>query len=160
MVIRYDVISSGGQAIFEWKYFFFNFLKTFLLGRDSAVRTISMETVQDVYFLFWSKAGKFKICNHNSEKKMWTLSFFTARLPEKAKKIEILLRFQRWMKKTNIRRASSVLSWTSGNFWFRNWNGHYRKPGGNRRFYQPTEKCKHKQEKDYCYEHSSPLHLS
>ena len=26
MVTRYDVISSGGQAIFEWKYFFFNFL--------------------------------------------------------------------------------------------------------------------------------------
>ena len=28
------------------------------------------------------------------------------------------------MKKTKILRASSVLSWTSGNFWFRNWNGH------------------------------------
>ena len=30
------------------------------------------------------------------------------------------------MEKTNILRASSVLSWTSGNFWFRNWNGHHR----------------------------------
>ena len=25
MVTRYDVISSGGQAIFEWKYFFSTF---------------------------------------------------------------------------------------------------------------------------------------
>ena len=32
----------------------------------------------------WSKAGKFKICNQNSEK---ILSFFTAKLPEKAKGI-------------------------------------------------------------------------
>ena len=32
---------------------------------------------------------------------MWILSFFM-KLPEKAKKIETLLRFQRWMKKTNI----------------------------------------------------------
>ena len=75
MVTRYDVISSGGQGIFEWKYIFFNFLNNksnyymakpvlgksvpsdwFLLGRDFAVWTVSMETVQDV-FLFWSKAG-------------------------------------------------------------------------------------------------------
>ena len=25
----------------------------------------------------------------------------------------------------------------------------YRKPGGHRRFYQPTEKCKHRQEDGY-----------
>ena len=74
MVTRYDVISSGGQAIFEWKYFFFNFLNNksnyymtkpvlgksmhsdwFLLGRDFAVRTVSMEMVQDVYFCFGAK---------------------------------------------------------------------------------------------------------
>ena len=42
-------------------------------------------------FLFWSKAGKFKICNQNSKKKkLWTLSFFTVKLPEEAKNIEIL----------------------------------------------------------------------
>ena len=103
-------------------------------------------------FLFWSKAGNFKIAIRTAKKKMWTLSFFIAKLPEKAKKIEILLRFQRWMKKTNILLASSVLSWTSGNFWFRKWNGYYRKSGGHRRFYQPTEKCKHKQEKGYWYD--------
>ena len=39
-------------------------------------------------FLFWSEAGKFKICNQNSEKKLWILSFFTMKLPEEAKKIE------------------------------------------------------------------------
>ena len=83
--------------------------------------------------LFWSKAGKFKICNQNSEKKMWILSFFIAKLPEKAKKTEFLLRFQRRMKKTNIFSARSGL------IWCRKWNGHRRKPWGQRRFYQPTE---------------------
>ena len=41
----------------------------FFLGRDFAVRTISVETVRAMFFLFWSKAGKFIICNQNSEKK-------------------------------------------------------------------------------------------
>ena len=124
----------------------------FLLGRDFAVRTVSMETVQDVYFCFGVKPATSKFAITTAKKKVWTLSFFIAKLPEKAKKIEILLRFQRWMKKTNILRASSVSSWTSGNFWFRNWHGDYRKSGGHRRFYQPTEKCKHKQEKGYWYD--------
>ena len=49
---------------------------------------------------------------------MWILLFFIAKLQEKVKKIaEFLLRFQRWMKKTNILRARSVLSSTSGNFY-------------------------------------------
>ena len=42
----------------------------FLLCWDFAVRTISMETVQAVYFCLWSKAGKFKIGYQNSENKM------------------------------------------------------------------------------------------
>ena len=33
---------------------------------------------------------------------MWILSFFTLKLPEEAKKIEIFPKFLRWMKKTNI----------------------------------------------------------
>ena len=53
-------------------------------------------------FLFWSKAGKFKICNQDSEKNVWKLSFFTLKLPAEARKIEIFPKFQRWMKKTNI----------------------------------------------------------
>ena len=36
------------------------------------------------------------------------------------------------------------------NVWYRNWNRLHRKPGGYKRFYQPTEKCKHKQEDGYC----------
>ena len=60
-------------------------------------------------FLFWSEAGKFKICNQNSEKGLWILSFFTVKLPEEAKKIEIFPKFQRWMKKTNILQASFII---------------------------------------------------
>ena len=82
----------------------------FLLGRDFARRTVSMETVQDVYFCLGVKPATSKFAITTAKKKVWTLSFFIAKLPEKAKKIEILLSFQRWMKKTNILRASSVLS--------------------------------------------------
>ena len=46
-------------------------------------------------FLFWSEAGKFKICNQNMEKKVWIMSFFTLKLSEEAKKIEIFSKFQR-----------------------------------------------------------------
>ena len=82
----------------------------FLLGRDFAVQTVSMETVQDVYFCFAVKPATSKFAITTAKKKMWTLSFLIAKVPEKAKKIEILLRFQRWMKKTNILRANLVLS--------------------------------------------------
>ena len=82
----------------------------FLLGRDFARRTVSMETVQDVYVCFGVKPATSKFAITTAKKKVWTLSFFIAKLPEKAKKIEILLSFQGWMKKTNILRASSVLS--------------------------------------------------
>ena len=37
------------------------------------------------------------------------MSFFAAKLPEKAKKIEILPKFQRWMKKPNILQASFII---------------------------------------------------
>ena len=82
----------------------------FLLGRDFARRTVSMETVQERYFCFGVKPATSKFAITTAKKKVWTLSFFIAKLPEKAKKIEVLLSFQRWMKKTNILRASSVLS--------------------------------------------------
>ena len=40
-------------------------------GQDFALRTVSMETVQPVYFFVLERmeAGKFKICNQNSKKK-------------------------------------------------------------------------------------------
>ena len=41
----------------------------FFLGQYFAVRTISMETVQPVYFCFGAIiAGKFKICNKTAKK--------------------------------------------------------------------------------------------
>ena len=49
-------------------------------------------------FLFWSKAGKFNVCNQDSENKVWKLSFFALKLPAEAKKIELFPKFQRWMK--------------------------------------------------------------
>ena len=59
------------------------------LGQDFAVRTVSMETGPIRVFLFWSEAGKFKICNQNSEKKVWIMPFFTLKQSEENKKIEI-----------------------------------------------------------------------
>ena len=44
----------------------------FLLGRDFAVRTVS---ITSRVFLFWSKASTFKICNQNSEKKIVDIFF-------------------------------------------------------------------------------------
>ena len=74
-------------------------------------------------FLFLSKAGKFKIGSQTAIK---ILSLLTAKLPEKAKKIETSPRFQWRMKKTNILRRV-LLSWGSGNFWNRNWNRYHQK---------------------------------
>ena len=62
----------------------------FFLGQDFAVRTVSMETVQPMYFCFEAKPAINSkiICNQNSKKKLSILSFFTVKLPEEAKKIE------------------------------------------------------------------------
>ena len=88
------------KPVFDW----------FLLGGVFAVRTVSMGTVQDVYFCFGVKRETSKFAITTAKKEMWISPFCIAKLPEKAQKIEILLRFQRWMKKTNILRASSVSS--------------------------------------------------
>jgi len=61
-----------------------------------------METVQSVYFCFGGKPANSKFETKTAKKKVWILSFFTLKLPEEAKKIEIFPKFQRWMKKTNI----------------------------------------------------------
>ena len=82
----------------------------FFFSRGFAVCT------QAVYFCFGAKPTNSKFATRTVKKKMWILSFSIAKLPEKAKKIEILRRFQRWMKKKNILWASSELSWTSGTF--------------------------------------------
>ena len=41
----------------------------FFLGRDFPVRTISMETVQAVFFFVLEQSRQIQICNQNSEKK-------------------------------------------------------------------------------------------
>ena len=61
----------------------------FLLGLDFAVRTVSMETVQDVYFCFGATPANSKFATKTAKKKKtWTLSFFIAKLPEKAKRLK------------------------------------------------------------------------
>ena len=122
----------------------------FFLGRDFAVRN----AVQAMYFCFGAKPANSKFAT-KTVKKMWILLFFTAKSAEKAKKIEILTTFQRWMKKTNILWASFIIL----NIW-KLLMRKLKEAGGHRRFYQPTEKCKHKQEDSYWYQHSSPLHGS
>ena len=72
----------------------------FFLGQDFAVRTVSMETVQPVYFVLERNQRK---------KKLWILSFIIVKLPEDAKKIEHFPKFQRWMKKTNIFPACFII---------------------------------------------------
>ena len=61
----------------------------FFLGQDFAVRTVSMETVQSMYFCFGAKPANSKFATKIVKKK-----FFTMKLPEKAKKIEIFPKFQ------------------------------------------------------------------
>ena len=66
----------------------------FFLGQDFAVRTVSVETIQPVYFCFEAKPANSKF---ETKSKVWILSFFTLKLLEEAKK-----KFQRWMEKMNI----------------------------------------------------------
>ena len=100
----------------------------------------------DWFFLGWDFAVRSKPCSFVLEqsrqiqnlqpkqrKKNVNIVILHSETTRKAKKTEFLLRFQRWMKKTNIFRARSGL------IWCRKWNGHRRKPWGQRRFYQPTE---------------------
>ena len=88
----------------------------FFLGQDFAVRTVSMETVQPVYFCFGAKPANSKFATKTAKKNCELLSSFTAKLPEKAEKIEIFPKFQRWMKKTNILQARFIILKISGNF--------------------------------------------
>ena len=64
--------------------------------------TVSMETVQSVYFCSEAKPANSNLATKTAKKKVWILSFFTLKVPEEAKKIEIFLKFQRWMEKTNM----------------------------------------------------------
>ena len=68
-----------------------------------------MEMVQPVHFCFGAKPANSKFATKTAKKKLWILSFFTVKLPEEAKKIEIFPKFQRWMKKANILQASFII---------------------------------------------------
>ena len=67
----------------------------FFLGQDFAVRTISMEMVQTVYFCLGAKSANSTFATKPVKKKVWKLSFFTLKLPAEAKKIEIFPKSQR-----------------------------------------------------------------
>ena len=75
----------------------------FFLGRDFAVRTVSMKTVEGSKPCSFGLEQSRQIQNlqPKQRKKMWILSFFISKLPEKAKKIEIL--------KAQLRRRASAV---------------------------------------------------
>ena len=61
------------------------------LGQDFAVRTVSMETVQSVYFCFGVKPANSKFATKTVKKKCE----FTLKQSEEIKKIENFPKFQR-----------------------------------------------------------------
>ena len=61
----------------------------FFLSQDFEVQTISMEMVQPMNFCFGAKPANSKFATKTAKKKkLWTLSFFTVKLPEEAKNTE------------------------------------------------------------------------
>ena len=80
----------------------------FLLGRDLQYGPFPWKQSPCIFVLEQSR----QIQNLQPKlQKNVNIVILHSKLPEKAKKIKtILLRFQRWMKKMNILRVSSVLS--------------------------------------------------
>ena len=74
----------------------------FFLGQDFAVRTVSIEMVQSVYFCFGAKPANSTFATKTAKKKMCENCHCSPKLPAEAKKIDIFPKFQRWMRKTNI----------------------------------------------------------
>ena len=66
----------------------------FYLGQDFALRTVSMETVQSVASLLWSKTSKFKICNENSEKKSVKIVILHIDYQQKLKRLKFFRNFK------------------------------------------------------------------
>ena len=102
----------------------------FFLGQDCAVRTVSMQTVQPVYFCLEAKPANSKFttktaktkknceCCHSSQ---WNYQ-------KKLQRLKFFRNFKDgWRRRTFSKRV--LLSWRSGNFWCRNWNRHHRNPG-------------------------------
>ena len=81
----------GKSVHFDW----------FLLCRDFAVRTVSMDTVEAVYFYFEAKPASSKFATKTA-KKMWILLFFISKLPElKLKRFKFYRDFKDgWRRRT------------------------------------------------------------
>ena len=78
----YQILLYGKSPCSDWLF----------LGQDFTVRTVSMETVQSVYFCFGVKPANSTFAT-KTVKKIAKLSFFTLKLPAEAKKIEIFPKF-------------------------------------------------------------------
>ena len=104
----------------------------FFLGQDCAVRTVSMQTVQLVYFCLGAKPANSKFttktaktkknceCCHSSQ---WNYQ-------KKLQRLKFVRNFKDgWRRRTFSKRV--LLSWRSGNFWCKNWNRHHRVPYNN-----------------------------
>ena len=74
------------------------------LGGDFAVQTVSIKTVQAVYFCFKAKPVNSKFAT-NAAEKCENCHFSKSKYQKKAKNIEILSKFRRWMKKTSLLRG-------------------------------------------------------
>ena len=75
----------------------------FFLGQVSTVSQVSTDRFHRNgpirAFLFWSKAGKFNICDQDSEKKVWKLSFFTYQ--QQLKRLKFFRNFKDgWRRRT------------------------------------------------------------
>ena len=68
----------GKSLCFDW----------FFLGQDFAIRSVSTETVQPVYFCFAVKPANSNFATKTATKDC-LFSFFTVKLPKEAEKIEI-----------------------------------------------------------------------
>ena len=100
-----------------------------------------METVQLVYFCFGARPANSKFATKTAKKNCEYCHSSQWNYQKKLKRLKFFRNFKDgWRRRTFSKRV--LLSWRSGNFWCRNWNRHHRKPGGHRRFYQPTEKFK------------------
>ena len=82
------------------------------LSWDFAVWTVSMETVQSMYFCFGGKPGNSKFATKKKGKKVWILSFFTLKLPEEVKRIEIKDGWRKWTFLSASHRKYILLSET------------------------------------------------
>ena len=82
----------------------------FFVSQDFSVRTVSMEMVQLVYFCFGAKPANSKFATKTEKKKLWILSFFTVKLPEEAKRIEIFPKFQVLNQLSRMKGGVELLS--------------------------------------------------